>query len=88
MPVLIYFLSKLGILTPAILKKYRKHSIVVNFFVSAIITPSVDMFSQTLVAIPLIMLYELGIVVSKRVYRKKAQREKEEGIVEEQAFGG
>ncbi|MEI8202875.1 MAG: twin-arginine translocase subunit TatC [Bacteroidota bacterium] len=89
MPVLIFFLSKLGILTPAILKKYRRHSIVVNFFISAIITPSVDMFTQTIVAIPLIMLYELGIVVSKRVYKRKMEREKkEEQEDSQQAFGG
>ena len=86
---MVFFLSKLGILTPAILKKYRRHSIVVNFFISAIITPSVDMFTQTIVAIPLIMLYELGIVVSKRVYKKKMEREKEEEQEEsQQAFGG
>ncbi len=80
MPVIIYFLSKLGLVTPMILKKFRRHSIVINFLISGIITPSVDMFSQTLVAIPLILLYELGIAVSKRVYIKRQVREKEAGF--------
>ena len=69
LPVLIYFLSKIGIITPQLLRKYRKHAIVVFFILSGIITPP-DIFSQVLVAIPLYFLYEISIVISKRVYRQ------------------
>ena len=70
LPVLIYFLSKIGILTPDILKKYRKHAVVVFFIFSGIITPP-DVFSQVLVALPLFLLYEIGITISKRIYKKR-----------------
>ncbi len=74
LPVLVYFLTRVGILTPDYLKRNRKYMIVILLVLSAIITPP-DMFSQILVVIPLMLLYELSIVVAKRVYRK---REKEE----------
>ncbi|MBN2350581.1 MAG: twin-arginine translocase subunit TatC [Bacteroidales bacterium] len=70
LPVLVFFLSKLGIVTPAFLKKYRKHAIVLILIVSAIITPP-DIFSQILVCIPLIILYEIGIFISKKVTKKE-----------------
>jgi sec-independent protein translocase protein TatC len=66
LPVVVYFLSKIGIVTPALMRKYRKIMIVVIFFIAAIITPP-DVFSQIMVAIPLCLLYEVGIVVSARV---------------------
>ena len=69
LPVLIYFLSRIGIVTPQLLQKYRKHAIVVFFILSGIITPP-DVFSQVLVAIPLYFLYEISIIISKRVYRQ------------------
>ena len=74
LPVLVYFLTKVGIITPDYLKRNRKYMIVILLVLSAIITPP-DIFSQVLVVIPLLLLYELSIVVAKRVYRK---REKEE----------
>ena len=70
LPLVTYFLTKIGIITPAFLKKYRRHSIVVIFIIAAIITPP-DVFSQTLVAIPLLGLFEIGILISKRVEKKK-----------------
>ncbi len=70
LPILTYFLTKIGILTPSFLKKYRKHAIVVIFIVAAIITPP-DVFSQMLVSIPLLILYEVGIIISKRVVKNK-----------------
>ncbi|MFH2141172.1 MAG: twin-arginine translocase subunit TatC [Bacteroidota bacterium] len=70
LPVLVYFLSKMDIISPLFLKKYRKHAIVLLFIISAIITPP-DVFSQILVAIPLYLLFELSIIISKRVYKKK-----------------
>ncbi len=73
LPVLIFFLSKIGLVTPKFLKKYRKHSLVIILALSAIITPP-DVFSQILVTLPLILLYEIGIWISKRVEKKNLKR--------------
>lgn len=70
LPIVAFFLTKVGILTPVFMRKYRKHSIVVIFIIAAIITPP-DIFSQTLVAIPLLLLYEISIIISARVSRQK-----------------
>jgi sec-independent protein translocase protein TatC len=72
-PIFSYFLSKVGILTPQFMKTYRKHAYVVMLLLSAIITPP-DIFSQVMVCFPLVFLYEIGILISKRVVKK---REKE-----------
>lgn len=66
LPVVSYIFTKLGIITPAFLKKYRKHAIVGVLILAAAITPP-DVISQIIVAIPIIALYEVGIIVSKRV---------------------
>jgi sec-independent protein translocase protein TatC len=70
LPIIAFFLTKVGIITPAFMRKYRKHAIVVIFIVAAIITPP-DVFSQTLVAIPLLILYEVSILISARVMKQK-----------------
>ena len=70
LPLLIYFLTKIGIVTPLLLKKYRKHVAVLFFILSAIITPP-DVFSQFLVVIPLFGLYEISIYISKCIYKKQ-----------------
>ncbi len=70
LPVLVYFLSKIGLLTPKTMKKRRKHAIVIAFVLSGIITPP-DVFSQFLVALPLIGLYELSIGISRRVEKRR-----------------
>jgi sec-independent protein translocase protein TatC len=70
LPILVYFLTKIGILTPAFLKKTRKYMIIIVLTIAAIITPP-DVFSQILVSIPLFGLYEISIWVSKKVYRDK-----------------
>jgi sec-independent protein translocase protein TatC len=75
LPVLAYVLSKLGLITPQFLKSYRKYAFVIILIVAAVITPSPDWTSQTIVAVPLIILYEISIVISKRVDK---QRKKEE----------
>ena len=72
LPIVAFFLTKIGVITPDFMRKYRKHSIVVIFIVSAIITPP-DIFSQTLVAIPLLILYEVSIFISARVMKQKAK---------------
>ena len=69
LPILVYFLSKVGLVTPDFLKKYRRHSLVVIVTLSAIITPP-DIFSQVLVALPLMILYEIGIAISKRIMKQ------------------
>jgi sec-independent protein translocase protein TatC len=74
LPILIYFLSKAGLVTPAFLKKYRKHSIVLILVLAATITPP-DVFSLFMVTLPLIILYEAGIKISKRIEKKKAREE-------------
>jgi sec-independent protein translocase protein TatC len=73
LPLVTYFLTKIGIITSSFLKKYRRHSIVVIFIIAAIITPP-DVFSQTLVAIPLLVLFEIGIIISKRVEKQKKKQ--------------
>jgi sec-independent protein translocase protein TatC len=70
LPIFAFFLTKIGIVTPSFLKQYRRYAIVIIFVVAAIITPP-DVFSQTLVAVPMLGLYEISIWVSKGVMRKK-----------------
>ena len=72
LPVLSYFLSKLGFITPQFMRKYRRHAIIVILIVAAVIS-SPDVISQIMVAIPLIVLYEISILISVMVYRKKNQ---------------
>lgn len=74
-PMIAYFLAKLGILTTAFMHKSRKYAIVISLILAAIITPSADMFSQTLVALPLWLLYEFSILVVWRQERKKRRAE-------------
>ncbi|HZL09218.1 MAG TPA: twin-arginine translocase subunit TatC [Prolixibacteraceae bacterium] len=73
LPIVAFFLSKVGILTPAFMKKYRKHSYVVLLILSAIITPP-DIFSQIMVCIPLAILYEVSIVISSRVQKANQRK--------------
>ena len=75
LPIVAFFLTKIGVITPAFMRKYRKHAIVVIFIVAAIITPP-DVFSQSLVAIPLLILYEVSIFISAGVIRKKEKEHK------------
>lgn len=70
LPILIYILTKIGIVSPKILKKYRKISLVIVLILSAIITPP-DIASQVIVSVPIIVLYEISIYISKAVIRKQ-----------------
>jgi sec-independent protein translocase protein TatC len=72
LPVVIYIATKLGLVSPEWLKKYRRHAIVVVLILSALITPP-DVISQVMVAIPIMLLYESGIYVSKAVVRRKQE---------------
>jgi sec-independent protein translocase protein TatC len=71
LPMVSWFLSKLGILTPAFMRKYRRHAIVVIFILAALLTPGTDPVSQVLLAGPLVVLYELSIGVSAWANRKR-----------------
>ncbi|HWY10248.1 MAG TPA: twin-arginine translocase subunit TatC [Bacteroidia bacterium] len=70
LPVLVYFLTRMTLLTPQFMRKYRKHAIVVILIVAAVITPSPDVTSQMIVAVPMYLLYEISIYVSKYVVKK------------------
>lgn len=70
LPIIIYFLTKIGLVTPEFLRKYRKISIVLVLILSAVITPP-DVASQIIVAIPILILYEISIYISAAVIRKK-----------------
>lgn len=78
MPMLSYALARFGIITPAFLRKYRRHSVVIILIVAAIITPTPDPFNQMLLAVPLYALYEISIIVAAAALRQRT-----EGIVEE-----
>lgn len=70
LPIVIYFLSKIGLVTPQFLRTYRKHALVVVLILSAIITPP-DIASQIIVAVPIMILYEISIHISKLVIKKQ-----------------
>jgi sec-independent protein translocase protein TatC len=74
LPMIIYFLAKIGLVSPRGLKKYRKHAIVGSLLLAAIITPP-DVISQILVCFPLIFLYEAGIMIAASVERKRKRTE-------------
>jgi len=73
LPILVYFLTKIGLLTPQFMQTYRKHALVMTLIFSAIITPP-DITSQILVALPLMVLYEISIKISARVLRKQEKQ--------------
>ena len=77
LPIIIYFLTKVGLVTPEFLKKYRKIALVMVLVLSAIITPP-DVTSQIVVAIPILLLYQLSIQISAWVLKREAKKEKEE----------
>lgn len=73
LPVLVYFLTRLTLLSPEFMRKYRKYAVVVILIVAAVITPSPDVTSQMVVAIPMYLLYEISIFVSAYVVKKHHQ---------------
>ncbi len=85
LPLVVYYLSLIGMVTPKFLKKYRRHSIVILLTIAAIITPSPDPFSQLLVFTPLMILYELSIFISRRVEKRKAEEAAQEELERKEA---
>ena len=73
LPIIIYFLTKVGLVTPEVLRKYRKVALVIVLILSAIITPP-DVASQIIVAVPVLILYQISIYISKVVLKREAKR--------------
>jgi sec-independent protein translocase protein TatC len=78
LPIVIFFLAKIGVVTTTFLRRKRKYFIVLAFIAAAIITPTTDPFTQTLMAVPLIFLYEVGILLARWVGKQKAKKEEEQ----------
>lgn len=70
LPIIIYFLTKLGLVTPSFLRKYRKYSVVIVLIIAAIVTPP-DVVSQIIVSIPMLLIYEASIFISVFVHKNK-----------------
>ena len=81
LPIVIYFLTKIGLVTPAFLRKYRKYALVLVLILSAIITPP-DVSTQIIVAVPILILYEVSIHISRIVVRREKKRMKAQGITD------
>jgi sec-independent protein translocase protein TatC len=81
LPLAITLLSRLRVITPALLARYRKHAIMVNLILSAILTPTSDLFNLLLMAGPLIVLYEIGILSARLFGRPPARPPHEEDVV-------
>lgn len=77
LPMVIFFLTKIGIMTPAFMRTNRKYAVIIILVVGAIITPP-DPLSQTIIAVPLYILYEVSIFVSAMELRRKTKRDLEE----------
>ena len=74
LPMLVYVLSKTGLVTPYLMRHFRRHAIVVILVIAAILTPSPDMFSQVIVALPIYFLYEISIYISAVVERGRRKK--------------
>jgi sec-independent protein translocase protein TatC len=86
LPMLSYFLAKLGIMSAEFMRKYRRHAYVVILLIAGIVTPTPDMVTQLLMASPMFVLYEVSIFIAKFVYKKK-EKEKEQQAAEEDVSG-
>lgn len=75
LPIIVYFLARFGVMSSEFMRKHRKHAVIVILIVSAVITPTTDVFTQMLVAFPLWLLYESSIFVARRVEKKRAEQD-------------
>lgn len=75
LPVVIYILSKLGIMTPKFMRASRRFAVVIILIIAAVVTPTADPYTMMIVALPLFLLYELSIMISARIERKKKKAE-------------
>lgn len=76
LPIVVFFLSKIGLITPQFMRRYRRHSIIIILIIAALITPP-DIVTQFLIGIPIFILYEVSILISQKVY-KDDEKKKEE----------
>lgn len=79
LPIIIVLMTRMGIVTPKTLAKNRKYAVLLSFVIAALLTPTPDAFNQLLMAVPIMVLYEAGIVVSRFFVRKKAQDAERQG---------
>lgn len=77
LPVVIFILSKLGVMTPQFMRKNRRYAAILILVVAAVVTPTADPFTMMIVALPLFLLYELSIMISANIQKKKLIAEKE-----------
>lgn len=77
MPILVYILSKIGVLTPQFMRSSRRYSTVIILIIAAIITPTPDVFTMLTVSFPMFLLYELSIKISARVYKQREAKQAE-----------
>ncbi|MCC6371748.1 MAG: twin-arginine translocase subunit TatC [Bacteroidia bacterium] len=70
MPILVYFLTRMTLITPQFMRKYRKHAVIIILITAAVVTPSPDVTSQMVVAVPMYLLYEMSVFVSVWVIKK------------------
>ena len=77
MPLLVMILARIGIVTAKFLRKYRRHAFIVILLAAAIITPSTDPFSLTIVTIPLYLLFEASIIIASRINKSQKKEEEE-----------
>jgi sec-independent protein translocase protein TatC len=78
LPIIIFFMTKVGLVTPELLRKYRKIALVVVLTLSAVITPP-DVASQIIVAVPVLLLYQVSIYISSIVLKREAKKAKKNG---------
>jgi sec-independent protein translocase protein TatC len=78
LPIVIVFLTKMGIVTPKTLSKNRKYAVLISFIIAAVLTPTPDAFNQTLMAGPIMVLFEIGIIAS-RIVTPREKKEKDDG---------
>ena len=76
LPVIVYFLTKAGLIGTEFLRRYRRHAVVVILVIGAMITPP-DPFSQILIAVPLLLLYQFSILIARRIEKRKAKEARE-----------
>ena len=71
-PVIVAFLAMIGVVTPELLSKYRRHAVIVNVLLAALLTPTGDPFNLALMALPMVLFYEVGILAARLVGKKRA----------------
>lgn len=77
LPIVIYILSKLGIMTPKFMRNSRRYATVIILIIAAVVTPTPDLFTMFTVSVPLFLLYEISIIVSSKVEKRRKEKELE-----------